>query len=68
MVTVAVHNALHAPVTLDAARAGQHVVCEKPLCLTLEEADEMIDVCVRHGPGGRVTWLRPEHRPAVEAA
>jgi predicted dehydrogenase len=68
MVTVAVHNALHAPVTLDAARAGKHVFCEKPLCLTLEEADEMIDVCVRHGPEGRVTWQRPEHRPAVEAA
>ena len=25
-------------------------------------------VCVRHGPGGRVTWLRPEHRAAAEAA
>ncbi|HEX5273472.1 MAG TPA: Gfo/Idh/MocA family oxidoreductase [Gemmataceae bacterium] len=49
MVTVAVPNALHAPVTLDAARAGKHVVCEKPLCLTLEEADEMIDVCRRQG-------------------
>ena len=49
MVTVAVPNALHAPVTLDAAKAGKHVVCEKPLCMTLEEADEMIDVCRRRG-------------------
>jgi hypothetical protein len=25
-------------------------------------------VCVVHGPDSRITWLRPEHRPAVEAA
>ena len=35
--------------TIDAAHAGKHVVCEKPLCMTLEEADEMIEVCRRQG-------------------
>ena len=35
--------------TDDIARAGKHVVCEKPLCMTLDEADEMIDVCRREG-------------------
>jgi hypothetical protein len=29
--------------------AGKHVVCEKPLCMTLEEADLMIETCQRHG-------------------
>ena len=33
MVTVGVPNDLHAQVCIDAARAGKHVVCEKPLCL-----------------------------------
>ncbi len=49
MVTIAAPNYLHAQMTLDAARAGKHVVCEKPLCMTLEEADEMIDTCTRQG-------------------
>ncbi len=35
--------------TLAAARAGKHVIVEKPLCMTLEEADEMIAVCREHG-------------------
>ena len=42
-------NYVHARITLDAARAGKHVICEKPLCLTLEEADEMIDACAKAG-------------------
>jgi len=49
MVTIAAPNDLHAPMTIDIANAGKHVVCEKPLCLTLEEADEMIDTCRKQG-------------------
>ena len=49
MVTITAPNYLHARMTIDVARAGKHVVCEKPLCMTLEEADEMIDVCCRQG-------------------
>src|SRR2546427_277136 len=45
MISITAPNRLHAPITIDAARAGKHVVCEKPLCLTLEEADAMIDAC-----------------------
>jgi myo-inositol 2-dehydrogenase/D-chiro-inositol 1-dehydrogenase len=49
MVTIAAPNALHKQMTCDIARAGKHVVCEKPLAMTLEEADEMIDACRRQG-------------------
>ncbi len=49
VVTVAIPNDLHAQVTIDAARAGKHVICEKPLCKTLDEADQMIAECRKHG-------------------
>ncbi len=49
LVTIAAPNALHAAMTIDAAKAGKHVVCEKPLCMTLEEADLMIETCRRQG-------------------
>lgn len=49
MVNVAVPNDLHCQVTVDAALAGKHVVCEKPLCRTLDEADLMIQTCRQQG-------------------
>ena len=49
MVTIAAPNRLHCQMTIDAADAGKHVVCEKPLCMTLEEADLMIDACRKQG-------------------
>jgi len=42
-VSVCLPNYLHCPVTLDALRAGKHVLCEKPIALNLEEAVSMRD-------------------------
>lgn len=49
MISIGIPNDLHCQVTLDAAKAGKHVICEKPLCVTLEEADLMIDACRKQG-------------------
>jgi predicted dehydrogenase len=49
MVTINAPNHLHCAMTGDIARAGKHVVCEKPLAMTLEECDEMINVCQKQG-------------------
>lgn len=49
MIHISAPNYVHARMTIDAARAGKHVICEKPLCVTLEEADEMIDACKNAG-------------------
>lgn len=48
-VIVCSENARHAPLTRMAAEAGVHVLCEKPLATSLEDARAMIDVCARHG-------------------
>jgi predicted dehydrogenase len=42
-------NDLHCEFTELAAAAGKHVVCEKPLCLNLAEADRMIAACREAG-------------------
>lgn len=42
-------NADHHPMTLDAARAGKHILCEKPLSITTLQAEEMIGECEKHG-------------------
>src|ERR1700757_1683362 len=49
MVTIAAPNYLHAQMTVDIARAGKHVVCEKPLCMTIEEGEEMLHVTRQAG-------------------
>jgi predicted dehydrogenase len=49
MVVLGVPNDLHCQMTLDAADAGKHVVCEKPLAVNLDEADRMIEACRRAG-------------------
>ncbi len=42
-------NHLHVPLTVKAAEAGKHVLCEKPISLTVEEARGLIDVRARTG-------------------
>ena len=44
-VYVSTTNDRHAPVTLAAADAGKHVLCEKPLAMTLEDARSMKEAC-----------------------
>ena len=48
-VFVCAENHLHASSALAAARAGKHIVMEKPLCFTLEEASDMIDAAREAG-------------------
>lgn len=43
VITVLTPSGSHAPVAIEAARAGRHVIVEKPMALTLEDADAMIE-------------------------
>ncbi|MCM4168131.1 Myo-inositol 2-dehydrogenase [Arenibacter antarcticus] len=45
MILIGAPNSVHCEITLKAAKAGKHVVVEKPMCLNLKEADKMIEEC-----------------------
>jgi predicted dehydrogenase len=49
VVTIALPNYLHAQMAIAAAQAGKHVICEKPLALTIEDAEAMIEACKKAG-------------------
>ncbi|MBX3097741.1 MAG: Gfo/Idh/MocA family oxidoreductase [Fimbriimonadaceae bacterium] len=40
---------LHAEATLIGAKYGKHIICEKPMALSLDEADRMIAACDQAG-------------------
>ncbi len=62
-VFIASPNSLHAGQAIQAAKAGKHVLCEKPMTTTLEDAVDMVRACrdrgvklgvgfeLRHNPG-----------------
>jgi 1,5-anhydro-D-fructose reductase (1,5-anhydro-D-mannitol-forming) len=49
IVYISTTNELHAQQTLAAAHAGKHVLCEKPLALSLADAREMVATCQAAG-------------------
>lgn len=49
VVTLCTPHDLHLPMTVDAAAAGKHVFCEKPMARNIAECDAMIAACDRAG-------------------
>ncbi len=47
VVSVCVPVFLHREITVYAAESGCHVLCEKPIALTMEDGEAMIDACRR---------------------
>ena len=48
-VVISTPHYLHAPLAIQAAEAGKHVMAEKPMACTLEQADAMISACKKAG-------------------
>jgi predicted dehydrogenase len=48
-ISIALPHNLHAPVAMQAAEAGKHILCEKPIATTLDAADRMIEAAGRAG-------------------
>ena len=49
VVSVCTWNSAHAPCTIMALDAGKHVLCEKPMATTVEEAEAMKEAAERNG-------------------
>lgn len=66
-VDVALHNRLHAPVTLAALEAGKNVYCEKPISWCYREAKAMVEAAQQAGKWLHIqlnTLYTPEARAA----
>lgn len=48
-VSVCTANSSHAQITIEALRAGKHVLCEKPMATTLEDCEEMVQAAKQCG-------------------
>ncbi len=48
-VYIVLPNSMHAEFTIRAAKAGKHVICEKPMAVNVREGQLMIDACRKAG-------------------
>ena len=62
-VSICTPNAIHHPVVIAAAKAGKHILCEKPISLSLELAQEMIDATKK----AKVVFQIGHHLRSVQA-
>lgn len=66
VVSILTPSGMHAQHAIDAARMGKHVVVEKPMALTIRDADEMIRVCDECGVKLFVVKQNRYNAPVVE--
>lgn len=48
VIAVCTPSGLHAPLAIQCANAGKHIIIEKPMALNLDEADKMIEACEKN--------------------
>ncbi|MED1487958.1 Gfo/Idh/MocA family protein [Bacillus smithii] len=65
VVCICTPSGLHAPLAVDVANAKKHVIVEKPIALTLEDADAIIEACERNNV--KLSVVHPNRfRPVVQ--
>ena len=64
VVYIVLPNSMHKEFTIRAAKAGKHVICEKPMGLNVRECEEMIAACQKAGVKlsvGYRLYFEPHH-------
>jgi len=61
-VYIALPNSMHAEYTVRAARAGKHVLCEKPMANSVAECQQMIEACRKAGKKLMIAY-RSQYEP-----
>ncbi|MEM3793886.1 MAG: Gfo/Idh/MocA family oxidoreductase, partial [Candidatus Bathyarchaeia archaeon] len=64
-VLIASENVKHAEMAIAAAEAGKHVLVEKPMAISLKDADEMIRAARKAGLKLQVCYVMRYSRPAM---
>lgn len=49
---------LHRQIVVDCANAGKHIFCEKPMAMTVEECDEMVEACEKNNVKLQIGFMR----------
>jgi predicted dehydrogenase len=66
-VSIATPDFAHSEIALAAAQAGKHILCEKPLATTVEEAQSIVDAAARAGVKLMVDFHNRVNPPFVAA-
>jgi len=68
-VYIALPNSMHAEYTIRTAKAGKHVLCEKPMATSVADSQAMIDACRKAGRKLMIAYrcqLEPTHLRAIQ--
>lgn len=70
VVSICTPNNAHAPIAIAALQAGKHVICEKPIASTLDDAKAMADAAKESAKKGIVSMNAYQYRrvPAIDLA
>lgn len=70
VVSICTPNNAHAPIAIAALKAGKHVICEKPIASTLEDAKAMAEAAEEAAKKGVISMNAYQYRrvPAIDMA
>ncbi|WP_445627265.1 Gfo/Idh/MocA family protein [Nostoc sp. DSM 114167] len=68
VIYIVLPNSMHREYTVRGAKAGKHILCEKPMATTVEDAQQMIDACKQANRKLMIAYrcqYEPHHRAMI---